>query len=273
MRSLFAALFAILVIAMPAMAANQDAISNSPAPTYDQPVPGPRFNWNRAALFDNGPVFNSAGTGPGGSNESVLQDASLGMSTYGHGQQISVNNTMSDDFSVPAGETWNVQDFVFFGYQTGSTTGLSTFTDVRFEILDGPPGSPTSAVVYGDLTTNALSTSAWSNCYRTLESTPGATNRPIMANTCNAVFSLPAGHYWVVTQAGGSLSSGPWYPPTAIWNVCATGDALQGLAGVYTQTADGSTGCPLGIPFLIHGDIAATPTQTSTWGRIKGMFR
>jgi len=36
----------------------------------------------RALLFNNGPLVNSAGTGAGGADESILMD---GLSTYGYG--------------------------------------------------------------------------------------------------------------------------------------------------------------------------------------------
>jgi len=272
MRQLFVAILAVLLFAIPAMAVSTDDVSNSPAPTYNPPVPGQTFDWTRTVLFDNGPVFNSAGTGPGGADESVLQDASLLMGTYGFGQQLTLSYLMADDFTVPAGESWDVSSLVFFGYQTGSATSPSTFTQAYLEIFDGDPSLPGTNVVFGDLATNVLSNSIWSNVYRTLESTPHATNRPIMANTCAAVVTLPAGHYWVGTCAAGSLASGPWMPPVVIWGTCITGDALQ-YTGSWLYAVDGGTSCGQGIPFLVNGEIGGTPTESTTWGRIKGLFR
>jgi hypothetical protein len=264
MRSLFLALLAVLVIAIPAMAANWDNIENSGPQGYDPPTPGPTFDWTRTVLYDNGPIFNSAGTGTGGANESVLQDTSLLMANYGWGGQISANNTLSDDFVIPAGESWNISDIVFFSYQSGSPTSPSTYTDCRLVILDGPPDLLTSAVVWGDPLTNVLATSVWSNTYRNLQSTPHGTTRPIMANTCTVGTTLPAGHYWVISQAAGTGASGPWYPPVAIWDVCVTGDGWQGIAGVYAAMNDpgavGGSICRQALPFLVNGVIVGGDT-------------
>jgi len=271
MRQLFVAILAVLLFAIPAMAISTDDVSNSPAPTYNPPVPGQTFDWTRTVLFDNGPLFNSPGTGPGGADESVLEDASLGMGTYGFGQQLTLGYLMSDDFVVPAGQVWDVASFVFFGYQTGSPTSPSTFTAVHLEIFDGDP-SAGGTLIFGDLTTNVLATSVWSNVYRTIESAPHATNRPIMANTATAVVTLNPGHYWVATHASGSLASGPWMPPISILGTCITGDALQ-YTTAWAYAVDTVSGCGQGIPFLVNGEMGGTPTQNTTWGKIKGLFR
>ncbi len=66
-------------------------------------------------LYDNGPLINSAGTGAGGADESVLQSFSLGMNILGFGHQFSVFNLVADDFTV-SGKVWNVDTIAFFAY-------------------------------------------------------------------------------------------------------------------------------------------------------------
>ena len=56
-------------------------------------------------IYDNGPFINGLGTGVGGANESILQNTSLGMNTYGFGHQVAHNNRICDDFTVPPGES------------------------------------------------------------------------------------------------------------------------------------------------------------------------
>jgi hypothetical protein len=94
-------------------------------------------------LHDNGPYFNSVGTGSGGANESVLYTTTFGMGTIGFGHQAASFNRVADDFTISDCH-WRIDSIVFFGYQTGSTT-TSTFTGVS-AIRQDPPPHPHSLV-------------------------------------------------------------------------------------------------------------------------------
>jgi hypothetical protein len=137
-------------------------------------------------LFDNGPLVNSPGTGAGGADESRLQDSSLGMNVFGFTASDTTVFRVADDVTVPAGG-WSTDEVVFFAYQTGSST-TSTFDNLTYRVWDGEPGGLGSSVVLGDTTTNRLLSGTWTGIYRTLESTPGGTVRPIMALTGDANF-------------------------------------------------------------------------------------
>ncbi|MDG6220859.1 MAG: hypothetical protein QCI38_05350, partial [Candidatus Thermoplasmatota archaeon] len=101
----------------------------SPPPPLSRPLSATQVLW------DNGPLVNSPGTGFGGADESVLQ-TSLGMSTYGYGHQQSAGNRIADDFTIPTGQFWEIENILFYAYQTGSTT-TSTMTGVNYRIWDG----------------------------------------------------------------------------------------------------------------------------------------
>ena len=58
------------------------------------------INAPKATLFDNGPVFNSVGTGAGGANESIYYQGGTG--SYGSGCQYVSGIYITDDFTVPA---------------------------------------------------------------------------------------------------------------------------------------------------------------------------
>jgi hypothetical protein len=174
-----------------------------------------------AVLYDNGPLVNSPGTGAGGADESVLM-APLG--TYGFGAQQTAGNSMADDFIVPAGG-WDPTKFTFYTYQTGSST-TSTITGLFFRIYNGDP-SAGGTVVWGDMTTNKMTATSWSNIYRTL-AVGGATDRPIMkVEGAITGLHLNAGVYWVEYQFTGSGASGPWAPPITITGTSGTGNAKQ----------------------------------------------
>ncbi|MBL7765021.1 MAG: T9SS type A sorting domain-containing protein [Chitinophagaceae bacterium] len=224
---------------------------------------------NAQILFDNGPVFNSIGTGAGGANESVLLTTTFGMGTIGFGHQASAFNRIADDVVVTS--NWQIDSLVFYAYQTGSTT-TSTMTQVNFMIWNGVPGSVGATVVYGDSTTNRLSSSTFSNTYRITETTTGNATRPIMRNVCATPgLSLTPGTYWIDWQTAGSLASGPWAPSRVPAGQNITGNALQRVSYVWNNAVDGGTGTPAqGFPFEVYGVGSALPVELISFtGEVK----
>ncbi len=215
-------------------------------------------------LYDNGPLLNSTGTGAGGADESVLQDVSLSMGIYGWGHQITQGLWIADDFTITDPLGWDIANFVFFAYQTYSPT-TSTMTAVHFLIYDGIPGDVGTNLVWGDASTDRLTSTIWSNIYRVTETSSGNTERPIMENTCDVTFHLDAGTYWVVWQTGGTLSSGPWAPPITITGQSTTGNALQSTDNqtTWNSALDSGSSTQQDFPFIIYG--AAPSVPVSNW--------
>jgi hypothetical protein len=199
-------------------------------------------------------LVNSPGTGSGGADESMLQTA-LGMGIFGFGHQVSAGFRVADDFTIPDGGSWALDQIVFYAYQTGAPTS-STITAVNLQIWDGEPGNGGS-IIWGDTTTNVMVDTIWSGIYRVLDTTSGDTNRAIMANTVDlGGLSLPPGTYWLDWQADGSLASGPWVPPVTINGQTTTGNALQSNAGAWGPLVDVG---PQGLPFQIIGSSGCEP--------------
>ncbi|MDD4553569.1 MAG: hypothetical protein PHP04_05155, partial [Bacteroidales bacterium] len=208
------------------MATNLTPYTGPVSPKSDVGVADPNFvggvvslpDATAATLYDNGPMVNSPGTGAGGADESMLQGP---INSYGM-NMINGTYRIADDFSVSGG-VWNVSSLEFYGYQTGSPT-TSSFTGAYVRIFQGTPGG-TVTTVWGDNTTNRLSSTSWTNIYRV--SATGNTQRPIMKIVVNtAGLTLQPGSYWIEFSATGSLASGPWCPPITINNTPTTGNAL-----------------------------------------------
>ena len=268
MRS-FAVLFALAVLALPVFAdqaADTEVVSGFVAPNG-----GPVWDAPRCVLYDNGPLLTHPGGGYGGADASAVQTA-LGMSVYGFNFNHTIPYSFADDFVVPQGETWTIEQATFFGYQTGSST-TSTFTGMYFQILDDAP--PGGNVIWGDMTTNRLVTTAFSGMYRVLDTSLMDTNRPIMANVCalNPPLVLGPGWYYITFDATGSLASGPWGPPITILGQTTTGDAMQYVSGVWQQLIDTGSGAPQGVPFIFEGSGGPSPVEDSTWGQVKALFQ
>jgi uncharacterized repeat protein (TIGR01451 family) len=235
-------------IAVTDTSAVSEKVSESEAPVAEQPAaPVTPYAPSAAVLFDNGPLVTHIGGGGGGADASRLQNASLAMTTLGSHNGRVAGITTADDFVVDG--LWDVDSLTFFAYQTGSTTA-STITGVYYQIWDGDPSQPGSTIIFGDLTTNRLTSTTWSNIYRDSETSVGATNRPIMANTVSGGFTLGPGTYWVEWTSEGSLASGPWSPPVTILGENTTGNALQWNVTQWVPIIDGGG---QGLPFTIEG--------------------
>lgn len=205
-------------------------------------------------ILSNGPLVTNPGVGYGGADASAVQSGLL-MTTYGLGFQLTAGNRLADDFTVPSGQTWQVTSFRFFGYQTYSTLA-STFTSLNLQIWEGVPGAAGSAVIWGDESTDRLTSTSFSGIYRTLEEDMANQDRPIMFLDADVSVNLSAGTYWLDWQADGDSGlSGPWGPPVSILGSTTTGDALQytTTSGSWDPVLDGGTYTAQGMPFEIRG--------------------
>jgi len=211
-------------------------------------------------LWNNGPLVTHPGGGYNGADASRLQANTLTMNTLGFGNQLFYGNHMADDFEVTSAGGWQIENITFFTYQTGTYAypPISTITGVYLQIWDGPPDSFDSSIIFGDLVTNRLLDTYWTGIYRDSETSPLASNRPIMTAVASLNISLPEGVYWLDWMIDGSLSSGPWAPPITILGQHTTGNALQYDSSIaaWAPANDSSTLTQQGMPFVIEGTIS-----------------
>jgi uncharacterized repeat protein (TIGR01451 family) len=205
------------------------------------------MNMPEDVLWDNGPFVTHPGGGFGGADASALQTA-LGMITYGFGHQYLLGYHVADDFTIPPGETWTIENIAFYAYQTGSGT-ISTITGVYLQIWDGPPDDLGSSIIWGDLVTNRMVDTTWTNSYRVLDTGLLDSSRPIMVSTAAVGIVLSEGTYWLDWNSDGTLASGPWVPPVTILGQTTTGNAKQYTTG-WADLIDVG---PQGLPFVIMG--------------------
>lgn len=183
----------------------------------------------------------------------------------------------ADDFTVPAGQTWEITGADFYAYRTGNNITTSPFGQLNFQIWNGRPGDGGSSVVFGDTTTNVLATSTFSNLYRvfnTVVPPPGTapgTTRPIWENHANvAGLSLPAGTYWIDWGYRMTTDTFTSFTPS----VTAVGDRSGGVIGNARQSNLGAwadvidAGNPAtapdvaqDLPFRLHGRVVPEPTS------------
>jgi len=201
-----------------------------------------------AVLYDQSELVNDPGGGAGGADRSYIESA-LGHTLFGWGHQFQLTYSMADDFTIPAGEEWTIDELTTFAYQTNATT-TSTITGVYAQIWDGDPTAG-GTVVWGDLLTNLMTNTEWSNIYRTTDTDPTNTARAIMVQTSTIGTTLTEGTYWLEISTDGSLSSGPWCPPRTILGQAITGNAKQNQNGTWVEGLNGTE--PAGVPFVLSG--------------------
>ena len=228
-------------------------VDNSTGPSqFNYSVGLPIITDGAGVLYDNGPFINVPGGGPEpGSDLSLLENVALSMTTLGFGHQFLNGYRMADEFTVPS-PGWIIDEVKFYAYQTNSGFPTSTMTGVYLQIWDGDP-SAGGSVIWGDLVTNVMTATTFTNAFRHSETTVNNA-RPIMEQTALVGTTLSPGTYWFDWMTDGSAASGPWAPPIAILGQTTTGNALQ-WTGAWGSALDGGTLTPQGMPFIIMGSI------------------
>ena len=172
-------------------------------------------------------------------------------STWGPNCNNGGGYKMADDFTLTAATT--ISEIEVYGYQTGSSS-TSTFTGLYAQIYNAAPNAG-GTVVWGDETTNIMTSTAFTNCYRGSDGTTTATTRPIMSVTAsNLNIQLEAGTYYLVWSLAGSASSGPWAAPEAIPGEGNTGNGLQYTSSGWTSLTDSGAGTTYGAAFKLVGE-------------------
>jgi len=189
-------------------------------------------------LHSNGPVVEANG-------RSIRQASDA---FFGFGAQSNFGNAVAEDFSF-TGEDWRLESIDFFAFQNSAST--FTLQSVSWRLIAGDLNSGT-VVAAG---TTAL-TDGGRVGYRVLYNTPNNTVRPIyqaIADIDDVL--LEAGSYWLSWSMTGSLSSGPWIPPTADG---ALGNAMQsGAGGAFVPILD--NGDRVALPFVLNGNVVPEP--------------
>ena len=225
-------------------------------PALKSPTPDPQYNNTTSEngikapyqLFDNGPFVTHPGGGAGGA------DFSMTYSPYQQtGYQVNwPNYRITDDFVVSGTESWTIESIRLFAYQSTSPTSPSPIRKAYIQIWTAAPNAG-GTIIWGDLVTDRLSSTAWSNCYRGSSLTQ--TNRPIMKVDCNTPgLVLPPGSYWIDFTIDGS----PSYGAAAIVPVTIPGKPVTGN-GYYTFNNGvswmwlGTVIYQQGAPFMLFG--------------------
>ena len=222
-------------------------------------------------LFNNGsastgPVTANGTVAPGGTSWSESSGGTIGWSnsTNSSGNRF----TLADDFTVAAGTSWSISSINVFAYVTDVGIDSSPITGVSLRIWSGTPGAGGASVIWGDLTTNLMTSSTFANIYRSELNFPDL-QRPLWdQSVATNGLVLGQGTYWV-----------EWLTTTRSTSVRAFGvpvhvDGLTAAPGAngmqssyaaatgvttWSQAIDSGVQQVQDIPFVISGSVSAVP--------------
>jgi hypothetical protein len=223
--------------------------------------------WDQTSPLSTGTMTRASGTavpGPGVLSPPGTFWSELFVGNTSNGSTVSPSGTtgifrLADNFTLTQGA--RVDTVTALAYVTGSTDA-QLFTTGNIRIWNGAPNLPGSAVVFGDTTTDRVTSSAITNIFRVfstdnstqggINSVPGTTRRIKTAVFDIGGLDLAAGTYWVDYQ----LVS-PVTPTGAVFHPYVTLTTARGAAGANAlQLTTGPSGW---VPVLDTGDPAANP--------------
>jgi hypothetical protein len=185
----------------------------------------------------------------------------------------------ADEFNVPVGQTWTINQVVIFAYQTGFAGTTSPITAATLRIWNGRPGDAGATIIFGDTTTNRLASSVDSSLWRIFSTVTGAganpptaaaTNRRVWQTSLNVspAMVLTSGTYWIDwnTAIGTAAHFAPAVTYKNIRGVPGqnarqfTGAAWQDVVDVgQAPTGQPLQTYPQDFPFKLIGSVAGAP--------------
>lgn len=227
-------------------------------------------------LYDNGPmstgpVHHLGHVAPAGTTWSEIQSNASGTNgTLGYGLNYTLStgtgsNHQADDFTVGP-EGWTITGFVVYGFRTNAALTEQFSTGV-LQIWNGAPGTAGASVIAGDLTTNIIGSTSFTNVYRTGRSAPSP-NRPIMAVQLNFAtpITLSQGTYWMdYGLTGASTIFAPTV--TRVGEIEPAGaNARFFTSGQWWTMTDSNSLAKMEVPFQVIGAPVPEPATLAALG-------
>ncbi len=208
--------------------------------------------------LSTGATSSDGTAAPAGFTWSEVQ---VGNGNAGFSSSITGGFSIADNFTVPAGTPWSVTKITVYAYSTGYTGTTSPFQELRLQIFNTNPSVGTPTPIFGDLTTNRLSSSSSAGMYRIFNATPGNT-RKIWKLEALVPVTLNPGSYWMEWQTGvtSALTSNYTPPSTVVGTTTQTGNNAKQhdlTANTWSDVVDATSTDPQDFSFVIN--YATTP--------------
>jgi len=213
----------------------------------DSPQPEP-FSYGAVSGMSTGTVSIAGTTSPAGYTWSQVKTPQTSWGLNG-----TINDRMlTDDFQIPSGEKWTIENFYFYAYQTGFSGATFPVSEFYFEIYSSDPSVAGAVKVYGDLTTNRYVSAEDSKMYRIMQGQSDDLTRKIYKMKIQAGdLTLNSGTYWI--KWGSKTSSGGHFYPQFPHDPSRVNNAKQFVVAnsTWDNLVDG--GQTVSLPFEITG--------------------
>ncbi len=214
----------------------------------------PQGKSTREVLLDQSEMITNEGAGYAGHDVSSL----LGThSAYGaHAGWLSNGNFnfwVGDDVNFTSDAV--IDEIEVFAFQDCfDYPPVSPMVELYIKIYDGNPMEG-GQVIWGDETTNLMTSTEWTGIFRTEELFMGDNSRPIMSIVASGLnIELPAGKYWITYHiAGDDVLMGPYAIPRTIPGEDKTGNAIQLNQVGWHNLYDSGVGQPFGMAMKVNG--------------------
>ncbi|MBP7746400.1 MAG: hypothetical protein KA383_09705 [Phycisphaerae bacterium] len=181
----------------------------------------------------------------------------LGLQAAGFNCVATIPNTVADDFVVPAGKTWTIDQVVFYMYRTNATTPNIDTVKLRLQTENPLGGTVPALMPYTPANTMTM-------VYKPDDSDPANCNRRVQQCivTLDTPYVAAAGTHYLIWQASGpGTASGPWVPPIVVPGAVQKpgANALQAMnssGGVFNLLKDpGPAHYQQDLVFVLRGTV------------------
>lgn len=176
--------------------------------------------------LSTGTISKSGLVAPAGRTWAELQnngsDLSSTNGSFGMGiDGPSYSTYFADDFTIPAGESWDLNQIEVYASIESTDTGTMPFNTFNFEIWNGDPQLPSSQKIYGNINTNIFNAAASGDSFMTHIKNTAFLTPPFPMRTLWRVVgdidvTLPAGTYWIYYRTLGGILTGSTCAPYCI---------------------------------------------------------
>lgn len=206
------------------------------------------FTFGDVAGMSSGATSVAGTTAPTGYTWSEVK---LPQSTWGINGIVN-DRQLADDFKIPAGEKWTIENFYFYSYQTSFSGTLFPVNEFYYEIYSSDPAIAGAEKVYGDMITNRFVSSEETKWYRILQGQTDTTTRKIYKMKIKAEnLVLNPGTYWI--KWGSKTSTGTHFYPQFPHDPSKENNAQQFVVTSSNWLDLNDGGQRVSFPFEISG--------------------
>lgn len=225
------------------------ALATSCSKDDDQVIPQPQaFTVGATTEMSTGTTSTAGTVSP---NNFLWSEVKTPETTFGYTGTFG-DRLIADDFTVPAGEKWNIENFYFYAYQTNFSGTSFPVNEFYYEIYASDPSVAGAVKIFGDATTNRYVSAETTNWYRILQGQTDGTTRKIYKMKIQALdLNLTAGTYWI--KWGSKVSTGTHFYPQFPHNPDKNNNAKQFVVAGATWNELNDSGQKISFPFEISG--------------------